>query len=113
MMALTHNQRFAKLIDLHNFGPHTVYGFCDGTPPHHFQAWLEQKAISLTKNAFAEQMGPSYEKRKTPDSNTEFYSWHQAQYDALSFLVEVGEWNFNGKTFAPDFIPGRRDARNM
>eukprot|EP00808_Paulinella_micropora_P007235 g10461.t1 len=113
LMALTHNQRFAKLLDLHNYGPHTVYGFCEGTPPHHFQDWLEQEAIHITKSFYSDLMGSDWDKRKLPDANTEFYSWHQAQYDALSFLTEVGLWNYNGITFQPDISEALATANNM
>ncbi|MEM7201037.1 MAG: M14 family zinc carboxypeptidase [Planctomycetota bacterium] len=83
MVALSEDQRFAKVLDYHSSGRETLYGYRSGCPNHVFLSYYrsEAGAISTASGYGGRTRGPS--------SNGEHYQWQMGVYSNYAFLTEI------------------------
>ncbi len=81
MIALSRDQRFAKVIDYHSSGRESLWGYA--CPTHPFDNFMQQEAIALSNAA---GYGGS---NRPPSADGEHYQWQFAIMGAHAFLVET------------------------
>ena len=82
MLALTAEQRFARVLDFHSSGQEVLWGYL--CPSHPLEAYLLEEAVALSIAC-----GYGGEERP-PSADGEHYEWQLANTASHSFLVETG-----------------------
>ncbi len=81
MMALSLDRRFARVLDLHNYGRESLYGYACWSHP--FDAYLQQEAIDLST---ASGYGGDH---RRPSADGEHQQWQFAEVGSYAFLLET------------------------
>lgn len=95
MLALTEDQRFAKLLDFHSSGREVLWGYAE--TPHPFDDWLRDEAITLSE--FCSYGG----KHRRPSADGENFQYHLAR-GTYANLVETHS------QFAPNYTSAVGEA---
>lgn len=83
MIALSEDQRFAKVLDYHSSGRETLYGYRQACGNHVFSAWYEAEATMI-----AQASGYGGQTRE-PSSNGEHYQYQMGAFSNYAFLTEI------------------------
>ena len=83
IVALSEEQRFAKVLDYHSSGRETLYAYRQGCPNHQLTNWLRNEAIALsTASSYGGQV-------RGPSSDGEHYQHQLGTYSNYAFLTEI------------------------
>jgi hypothetical protein len=99
MMALSVDQSFAKVLDLHSSGREVVFGYrCS---PHPLEDYLQDEATALS---LAASYGGD---ARPPSGEGEHYHWQMGVFGNYAFLMEIGD------TQSPTYADALQEAARV